>query len=88
MPFAITPLFRNNDPASVKAQREPSFARIRTDEVDKLADRAESDRDEQGVIGIDESELVKPEPIGPSKADSLRTPSSRRRRREITPTVQ
>ena len=46
--------------------------RVRADEVNKLADRVEHDRDEQGVIGVDQCELVEPEHIGPSKANSLR----------------
>ncbi|WP_164913408.1 hypothetical protein [Sphingomonas sp. UV9] len=44
---------------------------VRTDEVNKLAGRVEPDRDEQGVIGVDDCELVKSKPIGPAKADGL-----------------
>ena len=46
--------------------------RIGSNEVNKLAGRVEHDRHEQGVIGAYECELVEPEHIGPSKADSLR----------------
>src|SRR5688572_22063408 len=45
---------------------------VGADEAHELTGRVEPDRDDQGLIGVDERELVEAEPIGASKVDRLR----------------